>query len=244
MAHADALVENIALSLPETFGLGHVLKVFQDTALQVIDLGHALTQQIVRRFFAANAARAEHGDALVVEPVLVGLPPRGKIAETAGAGVDRAAEGADLDLVVIARVDHGHIGFADQRVPVLRRDIVADAGARVDVGLAHGHDLALEADFHATEGLGLGKAFLVLQVCTAGQGAEMCEHRIDPGSAAGDGAIDPLGGNQERALDPLRFGKGQKRPFQCGRVGKTGEVIEGGDGEHGLHLPRCLSQCK
>src|SRR5690606_4029986 len=65
-----------------------------------------------------------------------------------------------------------------------------------------------------------------------GQGADMRQHGVDAFAGAGDGAVDPLGRQQERALDPLRTAEPGQRAFQRGRIGEAGEVIEGRDDEH------------
>ncbi len=131
------------------------------------------------RFLAADAAGAEHRDALVVEAVLVRLPPGGKVAEAGGFGIDGALERADGHFVIVARVDHGHIGRGDQRVPFGGFDVMADAGQRIDIGLAHRHDLALQSHLHAGEGRRAGGAFLPFQIGTARQGADMGQHGVD-----------------------------------------------------------------
>ena len=38
VAKADALIENEAFTLPKAVGFGHVFQIFQDAALQVIDI--------------------------------------------------------------------------------------------------------------------------------------------------------------------------------------------------------------
>src|SRR6056297_775884 len=132
-----------------------------------------------------------------------------------------------------ARVDHRHIRRADQLVPFGGVDVVADARLGVDVRLAHGDDLALEADLEAAEGLPLTAAFLPLQIGAAGQGADMGQHRVDSGAGACDGAVDPFMRQQERTRDALREAKAIERATDGGGVIEAGEVVEGGDGIHG-----------
>src|SRR5690242_6022617 len=62
MADRDALVEHEALAAPSALGLGDLLQIFQDAALEVIDFGKALGQQQRARLLAADAAGAEHRD--------------------------------------------------------------------------------------------------------------------------------------------------------------------------------------
>ena len=46
-----------------------------------------------------------------MKAVLVGLPPCGKLAKAAGAGIYGTVKGADGDLIIIAGVDDGDIGL-------------------------------------------------------------------------------------------------------------------------------------
>src|SRR3546814_12673085 len=66
------------------------------------------------RFFAANAAGAEHRDPLARETIGVGAPPVGEVAEALGFGLDRAREAAVTDLELVAGVDQ-QIGRASGR---------------------------------------------------------------------------------------------------------------------------------
>ena len=60
-----------------------------------------------------------------------------------GFGINSALEGADGNFVIIAGINHRHIGISDQGVPIGGINIVADAGQGVDIGLAHGDDFPL-----------------------------------------------------------------------------------------------------
>src|SRR5210317_1493573 len=102
VTNRNTAVEDETFAVPLAVFGGHFFEVFQDAALEVIDLVDALAQQVVRGFLATDAAGAEHRDALVVEPLLVFSPPVGKLTEGFRFRIDRALEGADLDLVVVA----------------------------------------------------------------------------------------------------------------------------------------------
>ena len=52
--------------------------------------------------------------------------PGGKLAETFRTRINRIAEGTDAVFIIIARIDHNHIGVADQRVPVSGSTYVPD----------------------------------------------------------------------------------------------------------------------
>ena len=59
---------------------------------------------------------------------------------------------------------------------------MADAGARIDIGDAHRHDLTLEPHFHFAERHLVCAAFFPFEIGAAGQGADMVKHRVDPGA--------------------------------------------------------------
>src|SRR5690349_5217840 len=80
MAERDAFVEHKTVAAPATVGFRHVLQIFQDAALEVIDLRKAQREQQRTRLLAANAPGAEHRDPLV--PGRIKLP-RGERLELA-----------------------------------------------------------------------------------------------------------------------------------------------------------------
>ena len=84
--HGHAVVEHETFTLPGAVLGGHLFEIAQDAALQVIDILDPLPQQEVGGFLAADAAGAEHGHTLVVEAVLVLLPPGGKSRKLAVSG--------------------------------------------------------------------------------------------------------------------------------------------------------------
>ena len=147
-------VKDKALALPAAVRLRHILEIFQDAALQVIDLvePHILHQRA--GLLAADASGAEHGQ--LFRPVRIGRQlrgPFGKFAKAVGLRVDGAIKGADRGFIGVAGVDHHHIRIIDKTVPVARLDIGAGGSRRADLGPAHGDDLALQPHLHSQEGL-------------------------------------------------------------------------------------------
>src|SRR6478735_8764081 len=92
MTECDALVEHETFAPPAALRLRHLFQIFQDAALEVIDLGKAAREQMRARLLAADAAGAEHRDPAVLCRIeLLG----GKILELAKAldlGIDRTLE--------------------------------------------------------------------------------------------------------------------------------------------------------
>ena len=146
--------------------------------------------------------------------------------------IDRALERADRRLVVVARIDHRHVGRRDQVVPVLRIDIGAHDVARIGPRHAHGDDLALQPHLHPAEGhLGRG-AFLPFQIGAARKCADMRQHRVDALPCPRDGPIDPFRRDQQRAANPMRLANClQGRPKHV-RVLEPRELVKRGDGQH------------
>lgn len=56
------LIEHEAFAFPAAFFRGHRLQIFQNPALEMIDVFQALGLHESRRLLATDSARAEHGD--------------------------------------------------------------------------------------------------------------------------------------------------------------------------------------
>ena len=179
MGDGDALVEDEAGALPEAFLFRNIFQVFQNPALEMIDILIALGAHEGGCLFTANAAGAEHGDgfALVFDPGL--LHPARELAEGLGLGIDGSLERADADFIVVAGVDQNRVGIRDQLVPVRRIDIGAHSLQRVDVGNPHRDDFLLQPHLHASERHPVRTAFLVLQRFETGNCPKMREHGVD-----------------------------------------------------------------
>jgi len=228
-----APVKDETLTIPKTVFLWHLFEVLQNTALEVVDILDTLTEQEIGRFLTANPTGTEHRDPFVVEPLLVLFPPLWKFAKRFGFRVDGVLERADPDLIIIARVDHGHIIGCDQLIPFLGRTIMSHGGAWIDVRLSHCDNLALEAHLHAAKWLELRRRQLELEIRASGQGADMRNHAVNRlGRGARDGAVNALARQKQRPRDPLGKAQVQKRLTDRRRVVEAGEVIEGANCIH------------
>ena len=224
-------------------------QVFQNAALQVVDLVKALRAQESRRFFAAYATGAKHSHPWLFAGLgcqrLVGLglllQPARQLGETPGVGVQRPDKGANRYLIVVAGIDHHHVRLRDQRVPVLRFDILARHPRRVDVRPVHGDDFGFEPDLHAVEGGLVGPRLFVLQVGQSRVGAQPGQHRCHPGSGAGNRAVDAFMRQQQRALHLVLLAHGKQRCPQLPIVGQIDELVEGGSQEAGHGFSRALA---
>src|SRR3954471_13039709 len=98
MAERDALVEHEAFAAPAALGLRHLFQIFQDAALEVIDLGKAARQQMRARLLAADAAGAEHRDPQVFGRIELACRKLLELAKAPDAGIDGALERAHRHL--------------------------------------------------------------------------------------------------------------------------------------------------
>src|SRR5260221_14671087 len=105
VAERDAVVKDETFAAPAAFGFRHAFQILQNSALEVIDLGKALRQQIGAGLFAADAAGAEHRDPAMLCRVEM---PGGKfpeLPEAPDAGIDGAGECSHRDFECIAGID-------------------------------------------------------------------------------------------------------------------------------------------
>src|ERR1700749_1310833 len=113
MAQRDPLVEHKAFAPPAAFGFRHAFDIFQNAALEVIDLRKAAREQIGAGLFAADAAGAEQRDFPMLCRIEMGSDKILELAKTPDAGIDRPFERAHRDLEGIASVDHKRIRSPD-----------------------------------------------------------------------------------------------------------------------------------
>ncbi len=73
----------------------------------------------------------------------MGLNIARKLAKASRLGIKRAFKSADLHLVIIACIEHNDVWIGYERVPILRRDIGADARGRISLRCAYGDDFFL-----------------------------------------------------------------------------------------------------
>jgi hypothetical protein len=124
----------------------------------------------------------------------------------ADAVVDRVVEGADVDLEIVAGVDHHHrlAVVVDAGVePALERlgvDKRRAAFLRLDQRHAHGDDFFFDLDQHALVRLLDRIAFLHFQVGEAGVAADPGQVLVDLRARPGQEHIDPFRRQQDGAL--------------------------------------------
>ena len=156
MINRHAPVKNETFALPLAVGGGDIFKIFQNAALEMIDLvkAHILHQRT--GFFAANAASAIHCNFLGT-PVgrLIGkrMRPFGKFAKICCHGIDRTSKHANRGFIAVAGINKQNIRIGNQPVPIFRVNIGSGAFGWINLRTAHCHNFALGTHFHPQEGL-------------------------------------------------------------------------------------------
>src|SRR6478752_1050620 len=110
MAERDTLVEYEAFAAPATLSLRHLFQIFENAALEVIDLGKATCEQVRARLLAADAAGAEHRDFAVFGGIELLGRKIFELAKAPDARVDRAVERPHRHLEGIPGVEHQRVG--------------------------------------------------------------------------------------------------------------------------------------
>src|SRR4051794_5506077 len=106
MTERDALVEHEALAAPAALRLRHLFQIFQDAALEMIDLGEAARKQMRAGLLAADAAGAEHRDFAMLRRIELVCGKILELAKALDAGVDRAVERPHRHLEGVPGVEH------------------------------------------------------------------------------------------------------------------------------------------
>jgi len=231
VVYGDAFVEDVAGALPLAGFGGDCFEVFEDAALEVVDLGKALLEHVGGGLFAADASGAEHGDFAVAGGVEVFADVVGEVGEGVEGWGDGSGEGADGGFVGVAGVEEEDFGVGEEGVPGMGVDVLAGASG-VDGGVAEGDDLAFEFEFEAAEGRCVGGGEFYFGAGEAGAVGEEVEETVDGFGRAGHGAVDAFGGD-EGGAEEVGGGEGGAELVAegCGG-GEREEAVEGGDGEH------------
>ena len=120
LINGDAVIEYETFTAPQAFVFFHGLKIFEDAAIEVIDLLKALLHQVVRRLFAANTASAEHRNLAVFLWIKLCINELWKLPERLSIGRYSILKRADAALIGIAGIDGQHIGVLQEFIPAFR----------------------------------------------------------------------------------------------------------------------------
>ena len=145
--HTPAFVKHKAVS--GVVVAAHILEVFQDAAVELVDLFHTQFTQVDGSFLTPYATGAVTDHGLVLEFMQVGLGGVGKFTELGESPIDGPLERACVHLEIVARIqrDHGAAVVVVSLVqPAFQRGCRHRRGAamlRLDGGVVHADDLVL-----------------------------------------------------------------------------------------------------
>jgi hypothetical protein len=175
---ADALVEDEAF--PAIVGATTLLEVLENAPVQLQHIPETLRLHVGTGFLAADAARAEHHDGLVLQLRRQFRHGSGEIPEMIHARRHCVLERAELHLVVIAGVEQGQrTPFVEPCLELARRQLGRSAARGIDARHSEGDDLLLEAHQHPPEGLVVGVAVLGFQLLEPRDGLQSREQGTD-----------------------------------------------------------------
>src|SRR3954452_19130412 len=114
MAERDTLVEHEAFAAPAALSLRHLFQIFENAALEVIDLGKAAREQVRARLLATDIAGAEHHDFAVSGGIELLGRKVPELAKAPDARVERAVERPHRHLEGVPGVEQQRVGCLDQ----------------------------------------------------------------------------------------------------------------------------------
>src|SRR3954453_13252044 len=97
VAEHDTFIEHETVAAPAAVGLRHLFEVFENAALEMLDLVEAAGEQQGTGLFTPDSTGAVHRDAPVLCRIKLACHEILELAETGEAGIDRAGEGAHRD---------------------------------------------------------------------------------------------------------------------------------------------------
>ena len=198
--HADAFVEDEALSLP--VGAAAFLEIFEDTSLELVDLAEAGAFQIRSGLLATDATGAEANDGSLLEFLRKSIDGLGEFPEVADRESDGPGKGAELHFVGVAGVEQGDGSpLVEPAFEFLGRQARGGVAGGINPLNAEGDDLLFELHQHPVEGLFITLAALLLEMLKSRDRAECREEFLHCGGFAGNEEIDPFGGEQNASLE-------------------------------------------
>ena len=176
-------------------------EVFQDTAIELIDLTEAGHLHIRPGLFAANASGAEHHDRFILQFF---RQPRDAIRELAKMiepHFDRVIESAKVILVVIPSIQQMNFAtFVEPPLEFFRRKFGRCFLSWNNAVDSEGDDFLFDLHQHAIERLILVCAFLGLKVSEGEIRSEEIDEQMNGFRRTGDEKVDPFVTEQHGAL--------------------------------------------
>ena len=212
--HLQRRIDTHALIEDETIAMimraATLFEIFQDAAIELQHIAEALGLHIGASLLAANAARAEHDDGLVLHLLGELGNGGGEVTKMIHARRQRIVKRAELHLIVVARIEQRDLApLIEPRLQLRGRDLWRGALRRVDARHTKGDDLALDAHQHPAEGLISRVAIFGSQRLKTWNRTQPHQELLDRGLITRDEEIDPFRAQQDRAAQLPRLAKGQ-----------------------------------
>src|SRR5882672_3152561 len=204
------------------------LEILQDAAVELENVVKALRNQDRRRFFTADAARAECDDGLVLQRRIESIGRLGELAEGAQAQIHGIVEGSRIHLEGVARIEqHDLPAFVEPALEFRRRDSGCSLPCRIDAGNAQRDNFHFDLDDHAVERLERGQAAFETQVGESAIGTQRSLETYDSFLAAGNDDVDAFETQQDGALERKLPAAPLKQDFQVVQSVQRNELIAG-----------------
>ncbi len=230
---ADAAVEHEALTV--VVCAAALFEIFQDAAVELMNVFKAGALHERPRLLAANAAGAEHHQGSLLEFLGQALHGVGEFPEVIDMRDDGAAKGAEADFVVVAGVEEGDGAALVE--PLLER-VRGEFGRRVAGGIdaldPEGDDLFFNLHEHPVVGLFGAETFFGGEVGEAGNGAKLGDEGIDLGAGAGDKEVDAFRAQENGAAQFAGVADRAEAFAQGGEFVERRELV-GGDVDESGH---------
>ena len=228
--HADALVEDKAFAI--VVRTTAFLEVFQDTAIELMDVPKTLAFHVGARLFTAYAAGAEHHHRLVFEGFGKFGDRLGKIPEMVDARRERPAKCAEFDFVVVAGVEERDLAALVEPLLEGRGGQLGRSSAGwVDAFDTESDDLFLDPHQHSRKGLVFTQADLRSQTLKTGKLAQGTKERVDASRRAGHEEVDAFGAQENRAFERLLPAESHEALAKGFEIAQLGEAIGGDVGD-------------
>ena len=205
-------------------GTAALFKIFEDAAVELVDVFEAGPLHKRSGLFTADATGAKHHEGALFHFLRETGDRVGKLTEVVNVGRDRATKGAHADFVVVARVEQRDRAALVE--PLLERvcgQFGRGAASRIDPLDPEGDDFLFDLHQHPIEGLFSAEAFLRREILEAGDGAQFDEEGVDVFARSGYEEVNALG-TQENGAAQSAGATDLLQPLT-----PRGEIVEGGE---------------
>ena len=210
------------------------LEILENSAVKLEDVLKSLAQHERPRLLTTDPTGAEHDDGLLLHLPGQSAYGLGELAKVVDAQRLCPAEGSQLHLIIIARVQQRERASLVQ--PLFERaggELRRRTCRRVNPLHSEGDDFLFDPDQHARERLLRAFAELRREFLQSGNGPQFRDQMVNLFPQSGHEQIDTLLTQQNRALQAQGLAPGHQPPPQGFEIAQTREFVGGDVGEHG-----------